>query len=107
MCPICDNTGNFIDFLGRTSKNFNGGLKQRKLQAKSIKHYSEAGNDRSLDDIYKLYLELIGNTGHFYRRPLDGPKKLLKRRQIKPDCKENFPIIQVNEVVPLICFKWC
>ncbi|XP_033727613.1 uncharacterized protein LOC117316943 [Pecten maximus] len=70
-----DNTGTFIQFDGRTSKNIQGGLKHRKLEAKSIKHYSVSGEERSLYDIYKVYLEKINTdpTGPFYRRPLDGP----------------------------------
>ena len=68
-----DSEGSYIEFLGRSSKNFNGGVKQRKIEAKSLKHYSDPCNDRSLYDIYKLYLDLVGNDGPFYKRSLGGP----------------------------------
>ncbi|XP_062611438.1 uncharacterized protein LOC134273266 [Saccostrea cucullata] len=69
-----DNVGTYIDFQGKTSKNFSGGLNQRKIEAKSIRHYSSASDDRSLFLIYKTYLELTETSedGSFYRRPNGG-----------------------------------
>ena len=64
--------GTFIEFHGRTSKNFSGGLNQRKVQPKCVKHYSEAGGERSLYDLYELYLEKNGKMGTFYKRPIQG-----------------------------------
>ncbi|XP_048763272.2 uncharacterized protein LOC125671541 isoform X2 [Ostrea edulis] len=67
-----DSGGSYIEFQGRSRKNYQGGIKQRKIEAKSLKHYTDPGKDRSLFDIYDLYLSLIGNEGPFYKRPLDG-----------------------------------
>ncbi|XP_062593284.1 uncharacterized protein LOC134254776 [Saccostrea cucullata] len=63
----------YIEFCGRTSKNFSGGLHQRNILAKTIRHYSESGTLRSLFDVYSSYISLVGE-GSFYRRPLPGPE---------------------------------
>jgi integrase len=47
-------------------------LKMRKLQPKSVRHYSSRSEERCLVRLYKLYLNLIGNEGPFYRKPLYG-----------------------------------
>lgn len=69
-----DNVGTFIDFQGKTSKNVSGGLNQRKIEAKSIRHYSSTSDDRSSYNIYKTYTELTESSGNgpFYRRPIGG-----------------------------------
>ncbi|XP_033741792.1 zinc finger MYM-type protein 2-like [Pecten maximus] len=67
-----DELGTLIEFQGRTSNNFAGGLNQRKIQPKCMKHYSEARSDRSLYDLYELYLEKVGKMGTIYRRPIQG-----------------------------------
>ena len=73
-----DSEGSYIEFFGRSSKNFNGGIKQRKIEAKSLKHYSDSGNDISLYDMFKLYLDLVGNDGPFYKLPQGGPGDKLR-----------------------------
>lgn len=64
-----DKEGTYIDFQGKTSKNFSGGLHQRKIEAKHVRHYSSSSDMRSLYLIYKNYLDLIGSSGpgSFYR----------------------------------------
>lgn len=61
-----DNVGTYIDFQGNTSKNFSGGLNQRKIEAKSIGHYSSISDEISL---YKTYMELTESSENrpFYR----------------------------------------
>lgn len=64
-----DNVGTYIDFQGKTSNNFSGGLNQRKIEAKSIRHYSSTSDERSLYNIYETYMELTESSGNgaFYR----------------------------------------
>ena len=70
-----DNHGKYIKFDGRSTKTLTGGLRQRNLSAKSIRHYSTVSDSsRCLHKIYSSYLEAIGNTGVFYRRPLPGKR---------------------------------
>ena len=67
----CDANGQqIIEFHGRASKALQGGLKQRKLSPKSIKHYVDDTSERNLYYIYSTYMKAIGNTGNFYRRQL-------------------------------------
>ena len=63
-----DENGKFVEFKGKNSKTFSGGLKQRRLEAKQIRHY-DAGS--GIVDMYRLYIEKVGN-GTFYKRPLVG-----------------------------------
>ena len=70
-----DNHGKYIKFDGRSTKTLTGGLHQRNLSAKSIRHYSMVSDSsRCLHNIYSSYLEAIGNTGVFYQRPLPGKR---------------------------------
>ena len=70
-----DNHGKYIKFDGRSTKTLTGGLRQRNLSAKSIRHYSTVSDSsRCLHNIYSSYLEAIGNTGVFYRRPSPGKR---------------------------------
>lgn len=64
-----NNVGTYIDFQGKTSKNFSGGLNQRKIEAKSIRLYSSTSDERSLYNIYETYIELTESSGNgaFYR----------------------------------------
>ncbi|XP_048729545.2 uncharacterized protein LOC125646925 [Ostrea edulis] len=72
-CGISDEKA-YIEFCGRTSKNFAGGVHQRNVLAKSICHYtSTSGTSRSLYDVYASYISMMGN-GPFYRQPLPGPE---------------------------------
>ncbi|XP_063415439.1 uncharacterized protein LOC134697228 [Mytilus trossulus] len=66
-----DQRGKYITFNGRASKTYKGGLNQRHLSAKNIKHYFQ---NNELYAIYEYYFQLVGSfKGNcFYRRPLDS-----------------------------------
>ena len=72
-----DETGRFLRFSGRSSKNFQGGLHQRKVQAKDLRIYAdESLGDRCAISCFEYYLKLIPNKGPFYRRPIgDNPPR--------------------------------
>ncbi|CAG2250785.1 unnamed protein product [Mytilus edulis] len=65
-----DQTGSFILFKGRANKTYKGGLNQRNLSAKNLKHYLQ---NPVLFKIYEQYLNIVRdlNGTAFYRRPLD------------------------------------
>lgn len=63
--------GQFIQFHGRASKTYKGGLGQMNVQTKNLKHYSEPGN-RCLAEYFRIYLDALDGQGPFYRRPLPG-----------------------------------
>lgn len=68
-----DTRGVYVEFNGRSTKTLKGGIKQRNVEAKSIRHYSSMPeSDRCVFKLYSKYLDLIGNSGDFYRRPLSG-----------------------------------
>lgn len=71
-CVVSDGK-TYIEFCGRTSKNFAGGLHQRNILAKLSRHFSESGTPRSLYDIYASYISMV-EQGPFYRCPLPGPE---------------------------------
>lgn len=62
-----DECGNYIKFMGRSSKTYKGGLDQLNVQNKNIKHYSDPG-ERCIIDFFDVYLKAVGE-GSFYRRP--------------------------------------
>ena len=65
-----DSKGRFVEFTGKSSKSIHGGIKQRNVTSKNIRHYSTIpGSGRCLHRIYTRYLECVGTTGHFYHRP--------------------------------------
>lgn len=72
-----DEMGRFLRFSGRSSKNVQGGLKQRKVQFKDLKIYSrpELG-ERCVVDLFNHYFGFVPKEGPFYRKPLgnDPPK---------------------------------
>ncbi|CAC5398682.1 unnamed protein product [Mytilus coruscus] len=65
-----DQTGSYILFKGRANKTYKGGLNQRNLSAKNLKHYLQ---NPVLFKIYEQYLNIVRdlNGTVFYRRPLD------------------------------------
>ena len=65
-----DDTGRFIRFVGRASKNVKGGLKQKYVSTKDLKIYArpELG-ERYIVDIYNHYFGFIALTCPFYRKP--------------------------------------
>uniref|UniRef100_K1QL50 Zinc finger MYM-type protein 3 n=1 Tax=Magallana gigas TaxID=29159 RepID=K1QL50_MAGGI len=66
----------FITFYGRTSKNFAGGLNQRNLTAKEVKHDCGPDGPRNLFHVYQTYIDMVG-PGSMYRRPLAGIEEQL------------------------------
>ena len=68
-----DSNGKYLRFLGRSCKNFQGGLTQRKLEPKDLKIYSKPElKEKCATSIFEYYLTLIPPEGPFYRRPLPG-----------------------------------
>ena len=66
-----DKDGCYNQFLGRSSKSLDGGLKQRKINCKNICHYvTSRGSDRDLFCMYDKYLQAIGKKEYFYKRHL-------------------------------------
>ncbi|XP_062620651.1 uncharacterized protein LOC134282241 [Saccostrea cucullata] len=66
-----DNRGKYIEFTGRSTKTFKGGLAHKELHNKQIRHYCQPG-ERCMADYFKVHLDALGNEGSFYRRPLAG-----------------------------------
>ncbi|XP_033728721.1 uncharacterized protein LOC117317870 [Pecten maximus] len=48
-----DSKGKYFEFVGRASKTFKGGLAQREIDIKNIRHYSNQG-ERFIVDLYEL-----------------------------------------------------
>lgn len=68
-----DENGKYLRFLGRTCKNWQGGLHQRKIEPKDLKIYAKTElGERCAVSIFEFYLSLIPSDGPFYRRPLTG-----------------------------------
>lgn len=66
-----DSVGRYIRFLGRSSKNVKGGLRQKDVTVKDLKIYARPQlGDRCIVQIYNLYFGYIPNEGPFYRKPL-------------------------------------
>jgi hypothetical protein len=61
----------YVEFMGRASKNVQGGLKHKKVETKNIKHFEQKENPRCVVKIYEQYLDLILRNGPFYTRPLE------------------------------------
>jgi len=61
-----DEAGRFLRFSGRSSKNVQGGLKQRKVQFKDLKIYSrpELG-ERCVVDLFNHYFGFVPKEGPF------------------------------------------
>ena len=59
-----------MEYIGRTSKTYKGGLNQKKLLPKNLRVYAmpELG-DRDFLNCLKYYISLIPSTGPFYWRP--------------------------------------
>ena len=57
----------FLRFKGRSSKNVQGGLKQRKVETKDLKVYAQPElGERCIVDIFNLYFGFVPKTGPFY-----------------------------------------
>ena len=48
----------YIEFTGRSSKTLAGGLRQRNIDSKCIRHYSTVSRERCLHALYGKYLSL-------------------------------------------------
>ena len=60
----------YMEFSGRSTKTYSGGLKHRKLEAKSLRIFSVAEiGERDIVSCFKQYISLIPPDGPFYRRP--------------------------------------
>ena len=77
-----DEHGRYLRFVGRSSKNYHGGLQHRRVQNKDLRIYSkpEMGN-RCVVDLFSEYLSLVPPNGPFYRRPIKNsrPPKFSKQ----------------------------
>lgn len=74
-CDVSDGK-TYIEFCGRTSRNFAGGLHQRNILAKSIRHFSESGTPRSLYGIYASYISMV-EQGKFLWMATSGTRNPL------------------------------
>ena len=57
-----DENGRYIQFIGRSNKTYKGGLKDRSVQNKNIKHYS-GENERNILRLFGEYLNSLGTQG--------------------------------------------
>jgi len=62
-------SGKYIEFKGIKSETNGEGLKRRKVDAKTNRHYNAGCG---IVSFYEKYLDALGNSGLFYRRPLLG-----------------------------------
>ena len=68
-----DERGKFIRYVGRTCKNWQGGLNHRNIEPKDLKIYAKPElGERCAVSLFQYYLSLIPTVGYFYRRPLIG-----------------------------------
>jgi len=78
-----DEHGRYLRFVGRSTKNYQGGLQHRKLHNKDLRLYSnpELGT-RCVVDLFSEYLSRLGGkSGPFYRRPVknSNPPRFTKQ----------------------------
>ena len=84
-----------IAFYGRTSKTYKGDLSNLNSKAKIIEHFdSEKFN---ISFYYAEYLQLIGNDGPFYRKPLDNLMDQLRYS------KQVIGVNNLSKYIPRIC----
>ena len=72
-----ENGDRCLRFNGRSCKNFQGGLHQRKVEAKDLKIYADQSlGERCIVSCFERYFSLIPKNGPFYRRPIgDNPPR--------------------------------
>ncbi|XP_061180579.1 uncharacterized protein LOC133189188 [Saccostrea echinata] len=73
-----DQLEKFIEFTGRETKTYKGGLGQLNVCNKTIKHHCQSG-ERCIADYFDPYLDSLGRQGTFYRRPLPATSEVLIR----------------------------
>ena len=82
-----DENGQYLQFIGRSSKNFQGGIEHRKIHNKDLRIYSkpELGDRCAVSlfllYLFLLYLSLIPESRPFYRQPIknSNPPKFSKQ----------------------------
>ena len=68
-----DSVGRYLRFMGRSSKNVKGGLRQKDITVKDLKIYAQPQLEgRCIVQIYSLYFGYIPDKGPFYRKPLSN-----------------------------------
>ena len=68
-----DSVSRFLQFNGRLCKNVQGGLKQKNVQTKNLKVYSNPDlGEHCVIGLFSTYMALIPQPGPFYRRPIKG-----------------------------------
>ena len=94
----------FIVYYGRLCKNNQGGLANRKIAPKFVKHYEDTSNPRCLVTLYNTYMDLIPGRGDFYRKPLPPSEKSvfpsfsapkISQRELSTICYSDFIEMQV------------
>ena len=77
-----DETGHYLRFVGKSCKNWQGGLNQRKVEAKDLRIYSDPSlGNRCAISCFEIYLNLIPSSGQFYLRPIgDNPPRFSSQK---------------------------
>ena len=78
-----DAAGRHLQFMGRSSKNMKGGLRQKDVTTKGLKIYAQPKlGDHSIVDLYNRYFGFIPPEGPFYCKPngSNPPKFILQLR---------------------------
>ena len=77
----------FLRFKGRSSKNVQGGLKQRKVEMKDLKVYAKPElGERCIVDIFNLYFGFIPLEGAFYRKPIGNDPPKFSKQVLGKNC---------------------
>ncbi len=76
-----DDNGKFLRFVGKSCKNWQGGLHQQKIQPKDLHIYAKPDlEERCVVSSFCYYMSLIPEDGPFYRRPIaDNPPRFSKQ----------------------------
>uniref|UniRef100_K1QYV8 Nuclear hormone receptor HR96 n=1 Tax=Magallana gigas TaxID=29159 RepID=K1QYV8_MAGGI len=91
-----DQKDKFINFTGRANKTYKGGLYQRHVSAKSIKHHFQG---EKVYNIYKEYLNLVvvnSKNNQLYRRPLTNGENNEVRFSVQPTGVNKLSTIMKN-----------
>ncbi|CAG2203745.1 unnamed protein product [Mytilus edulis] len=95
-----DGKGKYIQFIETNSKTFKGGLKQKNVENKNIRHYTNASSDKNLFKLYELYIghSEISPEGNskFYKRPLQDSLRF---------SKQNLGINKLENLMKTTCTK--
>ena len=73
----------YLEFTGRSTKAYMGGLKYLKLFPKKLKIFTVPKvGEIDIVSCYKKYLDLIPNEGPFYLRPGAGTNSITYTKQV-------------------------